>query len=216
MESLFSLRKLTVDGVERELLWPTSDVNCFPIIGGDWAELNPTIIHYVGNDRGLVLQAGGNCGMYPMLHSYQFERVITFEPDPVNFYCLSENCKTHRVSKFNAAVGERAETTTMGIVTPDNVGMHKVGHGGIIVQSLPIDALQLVDLSLLHLDVEGYELPALRGARQTIEQCRPVIAIEISEDEQEIRELLTLLNYREVHSKIGASANYIFVPGETK
>jgi len=209
----FNTRKLKIDGVDTDLLWPAADVTCFPIIAADWADFNPVLMNYA-KTRGIVIQAGGNCGMYPLLHSKQFEYVFTFEPDPVNFYCLTNNCKASNIIKFNTAVGDKAEALGLGIVAPENVGMHKIGAGNLVVYSIPIDCLNLPSLSVLHLDIEGYELPALRGAEDTIQRCRPTIAIELSQDVEETKQYLASLNYKEVYSKVTNSANYIFIPTE--
>ena len=44
------------------------------------------------NKRKLIIQAGGNAGLYPKLYSTMFEKVITFEPDHRWFVCLINNC----------------------------------------------------------------------------------------------------------------------------
>ncbi len=45
---------------------------------------------------------------------------------------------------------------------------------------MTIDALDLPVCDLIYLDLEGYELFALRGAADTLERCRPVVAVEIN------------------------------------
>lgn len=212
-DSLFETRRLRVDGQDVDLVWPTSDTSCYSIIAADWADFNPILMSHV-RARGVVLQAGGNCGMYPLLHSKQFEYVFTFEPDPVNFYCLSHNCISSKIIKFNTAVGDKAEPLNFGVPAPYNVGMNKVGAGDTVIYSIPIDCLNLPVLALLHLDIEGYELPALRGAEQTIRRCRPVIAVELSQEVEETKQYLKQLDYTEVYSKETNSANYIFIPTE--
>lgn len=209
----FVYRELTINGESTQLLWPEADRGCLEIISVDWAETNPIINEHLTSHK-TVVQAGGNCGLYPLLHSLQFERVFTFEPDPINFYCLANNCKNNRIIKFNTAVGNYPQALNMGVVDPQNVGMHKIGAGDLVVYSMTIDSLHINDLSLLHLDVEGYELFALQGAIATIQRCRPTIAIEISQDEQETKELLESLKYKMVYSKVSNSANYIYVPEE--
>lgn len=206
-------RILKIDGEDTELLWPASDDSCFQIIAMDWAEMNPEIIKYV-RSRDLVIQAGGNCGMYPLLHSKQFNIVFTFEPDPINFRCLTHNCPSNQIIKFNTAVGDKQQPLYMGVLTDKNVGMHKIGAGEVVVYSIPIDCLDLQVVSLIHLDIEGYELQALRGAEQTIRRCRPPIAVELSENVEETKAYLNYLNYKEVYSKVTQSANYIFIPSE--
>ena len=210
----FETRSLTVDNKKIDLLWPASDTSCFNIIAKDWVETNHIIMKYV-KERRIVVQAGGNCGMYPLLHSMQFEYVFTFEPDPVNFYCLANNCKASKIFKFNTAVGDKAKALGLGVLTTENVGMHKIGAGSLIVYAITIDSLDLPYLSLLHLDVEGYELPALRGAENSIKRCRPVIALEITPAElSKTRQYLADLNYKEVYKNESNSSNYIFIPSE--
>lgn len=206
-------RTMIIDGVDTPLLWPASDNSCYQIIAMDWGVMNPAIIENV-RSRELVIQAGGNCGMYPLLHSKQFDIVFTFEPDPTNFHCLTHNCPSNRIIKFNTAVGDKPEPLYLGTVTDQNVGMHKIGAGDTVVYSLPIDSLGLDVVSLIHLDVEGYELPALRGAEQTIRRCRPTIAVELSQEVEETKAYLRYLNYKEVYFNETHSANYIFIPME--
>ena len=42
-----------------------------------------------------------------------------------------------------------------------------------------IDSLELERLDFIKLDIEGYELFALKGAEETIKRCKPLIAFEI-------------------------------------
>lgn len=212
-EEMFKEREIHINGEVRSLVWPATDRGCLEIIAADWGEMNQTIIDNVPV-RDVVIQAGGNCGLYPYLHSLQFNTVFTFEPDPVNYYCLVNNCKSNRIVKFNAALGDKPAMLQMGIVEPQNVGMHKIGAGDIDVFSMTIDSLQLETVSLIHLDVEGYELHALRGAADTIRRTRPTLAVEISQDEEETKRFIESLNYKLIYSKVGYSANYIYIPEE--
>jgi FkbM family methyltransferase len=45
------------------------------------------------------------------------------------------------------------------------------------VQVRPLDDLE-TDVAYLKLDVEGYELAALRGLHRTLERCRPILLVE--------------------------------------
>ena len=51
---------------------------------------------------------------------------------------------------------------------------------------------------MLKVDVEGFEPQVLRGARRTVERCRPVIYIENdrSEQQQEVISLVAEMGYR--------------------
>lgn len=134
--------------------------------------------------RKVVIQAGGAIGIWPLrLRALGFERVITFEPDPDNYQCLIAN--THddpAIACWNMALGEHFAFAHIEH-SPDrksNAGAGFVAldvNGAIMVQA--IDQMGHLDrLDLLCLDVEGFELFALRGAYETIMHFRPVIMAE--------------------------------------
>lgn len=129
----------------------------------------------------VCVQAGGNCGVWPWHLATKFEFVYTFEPDHCNFVALAFNLRGRlNVVKMQAALGDIAGVmvnTMLPAHEQDNCGATCVEHGGI-VPVIRIDDLKLPALDLLYLDIEGFELPALKGAMQTITKFRPVIAIE--------------------------------------
>lgn len=209
---MFDKRIANVDGRTLELYWVQNDRDCYNRIIYDWDQHANMILGSVPR-RSFVLQAGGNCGLYPLLYSNHFERVFTFEPDPMNFHCLAANCTSSKIVKFNTALGERGEFLTMGIVDPINVGMHRIGAGGVVIYSLPIDSLGLQHLALLHLDIEGFEYQALLGAKETIKRCRPTIVLEVTTMEQEIKQMLHELNYV-VQARFSDPLNMLFLPKE--
>jgi len=126
--------------------------------------------------REVVVQAGGNCGLFPSKLACYFSAVYTAEPDYENFACLSLNCPAPNVYAFRAAFGKEAGTIGLHYV-PGNAGGHWVeGKGTIPV--LTIDSLNLPACDLIALDIEGGEWNALFGAQQTIERYHPTLIIE--------------------------------------
>jgi FkbM family methyltransferase len=51
-------------------------------------------------------------------------------------------------------------------------------HPGQTTPVVTVDQFGIGDLALLQLDVEGFELPVLQGALETIRSCEPVIVLE--------------------------------------
>lgn len=110
--------------------------------------------------------------------------VYAFEPVLENYVlaklCLQEN-GLKNVVLMNAALGESLGVAYMD--TGQDGGWHhgggsRVANSGQVTAVLPIDALKISDLAVLQLDVEGFELPALKGSVETIRSCRPIILIE--------------------------------------
>lgn len=209
---MFDKRVARLEGVDKTLHWVARDRDCFDFVVHDWNSYSYDILRTIPK-KGFVLQAGGNCGLYPLMYSQHFERVFTFEPDPVNFYCLSANCPTSKIIKFNTALGERGEFLKMGIVDTQNVGMNRIGAGDVVIYSVAVDSLNLHHLDLLHLDVEGFEYQAILGAKQTIDKCRPVVVLEMTALEPEIYKIMNGHNYIQ-HMEFGTPKNVMFLPKE--
>ena len=127
--------------------------------------------------RRVCVQAGGNCGVYPLALAKHFEKVITFEPDAENIACLRRNVTLDNVAIINAALGAETGTCTVKVVEADNCGAHKtVADGDVEVWT--IDDLRLDACDLIWLDIEGAEADAIKGARATIEKFSPIIVLE--------------------------------------
>jgi FkbM family methyltransferase len=144
--------------------------------------------------RAAVVQAGGNLGVFPKYLSYEFETVYTFEPEPELFEFMSRNAPERNIVKFQAALGCDRQTVGMSRKRRQNDGgsshegiSHVSGEGAI--PTLRVDDLGLKVCDLLYLDIEGYELFALRGSAETIRRCRPVIACEVNKSLDQMREI---------------------------
>ena len=190
-KELTSIREVDYDGVD-QLLWVTSDHGAFgsktdgPLF--DWIDGHETFISQV-KQFDTVVQAGGNCGMYARFYSKYFRNVISFEPDPLNYYCLAQNCQGPQYRLFQGGLGEAPNKFSIKRLTQRNVGMHKIVEIPGEVQMHRLDDLRLDKCDLLHLDIEGYEEKALRGSIETIERHRPVIITERSSGENYLYEI---------------------------
>lgn len=145
--------------------------------------------------RHLIIQAGGCLGMYPKLWARDFDYVYTFEPDPLNFFVLVQNCQQDNIYKFNAALGDSHVPVRIERSGMENVGMHRVFPEGAVPQ-LMIDDLDPPYLDAIQLDVESSELRVLLGARRLIEKFKPVIATE--NGNEDIAKFLNQWDYKPV------------------
>jgi FkbM family methyltransferase len=166
-----------------KFLWPRRDES----LHGDiptLKDLDEHVFPIMKNTRSVV-QAGGAMGMWAKRFAQVFDVVYTFEPTPDSFYCCSFNCPEQNIVPFNAALG--AEPGMINMQFPehkarsksgkDNLGGFRCFPGGYH-PTIKLDDLQLQHVDLMFLDLEGYELFALRGAKDTIDRCRPVIIME--------------------------------------
>lgn len=156
-----------------------------------------------------AVQAGGNVGLWPRRMADVFSRVITFEPDAISRECLLANVPA-AVEVRDEALSDRSGWCGM---SHKGLGSHKVIADGTTIRTLALDALNLTDLDLLQLDVEGHEGPALKGAEATIARCRPIIHVELRDLDQrygmavaDVVAWLQARGYRQVAKAHGSDA----------
>jgi FkbM family methyltransferase len=164
-------------------LWPRRDES----LHGDIPTLKDLDAHVfpIMKKTEVVVQAGGAMGMWAKRFAQVFDYVYTFEPTPDSFYCCSFNCPEDNIVCFNAALGEKRGMVQMAFpehkqrshAGKDNLGGFRCFPGGY-TPTLLLDDLALPICDLMFLDLEGFELMALKGAAKTIEKCRPVIIME--------------------------------------
>lgn len=192
---------------DNKWVWPLSDENSW-LGQNEFQDLTKYVLPYVKN-KNIMVQAGGNCGFMLSNFVEHFNTIYTFEPDPVNFYCLNQNVTSQNVIKIQGCLGnDPIPVATQHLIRPnrpnDIGGVHISGEGFIPV--ILIDNLNLPGCDLIQLDVEGYELNALLGAKKTIEKYYPTLCIEFCEkwlnryntSSSKILELLTEWEYIQV------------------
>ena len=191
-ESLLRVREELAGG-EGPWMWIKEDNGAWDGPRTDWENDHIVNIKKYVKDFDCVIQAGGNQGMYPLLLAKMFKVVYTFEPDPLNFHCLVNNCQHDSIVKFNAALAEKNKMIHVNRGSLTNTGTHTVGDGGYCV-ALSIDSIPFDKVDLIHLDLEGYENNAIRGSLKTIEKFKPVILAERSRN-SEIENMLSPFGY---------------------
>lgn len=187
------------------LLWPDDDEACRHAVH---LEREPSIAwmrsHLPG--RSLCIQAGGNVGAYPLRLAEIFDNVLTFEPNEDNFACLKKNTETaFNIRRIRGALGESFGSCHSVEIEANNCGAHQIQPGGE-THLFTIDMFA-TPLDLIWLDVEGCELQALRGARETLTRWHPMVITEekgigraFGYEDHEIGDYLSQFGYRQVSS----------------
>jgi len=156
---------------EEKYMWPAYDENSWES-QNQFKDLHSHILPYVKN-KNIMIQAGGNCGFMLDHFVEHFNVIYTFEPDPVNFYCLNQNITSPKVIKMQCCLGNNTNPVAVQqLIRPDRPndtgGVHVNGEG--FIPTIKIDNLNLPGCDLIQLDIEGYELEALLGAIDTIKK----------------------------------------------
>jgi FkbM family methyltransferase len=145
--------------------------------------------------RRTVVQAGGCSGLWPLALAHYFEKVYTFEPEPVNFKCLQVNVSDARnISAFGYALGETRKS--VGMTRPKaGAGLWRVDGDGD-VDMVPLDGfLGDVLVDAIVLDVEGHEVQAMKGAERLIAAHRPLLWFEYTNNTEAIEEFVMARGY---------------------
>jgi len=167
---------------DNKWVWPAADENSWEGQNKQKDLVSHILPHLKGNN--IMVQAGGNCGFILSTFVPHFNHVYTFEPDPTNFYCLNQNVTSPSVTKLQMCLSEYSDSLQIQQLVRENKshdigGVHVAGNG--FTPAIAIDSLNLSGCDLIQLDVEGYELKALKGAVKTIQKYKPIICVEFCE-----------------------------------
>lgn len=217
-------RNDSIDGLSP---WTAYDIRTgegtWPIIINDWNNIFKKLILQHVVDSSCVIQSGGHQGAYARLLSDIFDLVYTFEPHPVNFHCLVQNCQKSNIIKMQSALGNECGTIVLEEVSTS--GQHRVVHtrhslypievrSRYTVPVLTIDSLNVSSCGLIMLDTENFEVPIIEGALKTIEKFKPLIIVEknyFPMNNQRVAELLEPFGYK-LEADLGEDFLYISKP----
>jgi len=131
-----------------------------------------------------VVDVGANIGIYTRFFSKltgESGRVHAFEPAPSNFKRLQENVgHMANVSLNHAAIGDRSGTIKLYVSAELNVD-HRTFDSGDGREEIDVPVVSLDDyfltgqrVDLIKIDVQGYELSVLQGAKRVLKENRDV------------------------------------------
>lgn len=179
--------------------------------------------------QGLVVyDVGAFNGAYSLFFSQRVGdrgRVVAFEPRTAGFTTLLSNLERNQIRNvlplqvaLGAEPGDRTIFMLPGMPTTASLAAEartplRLAAGAVRVEKLDVlmGAVPLPPPQFIKIDVEGYELEVLRGARATLSAHRPDLLIEVHgtsarhkcDRTQAISELLHPLGYSLLHAESG-------------
>jgi FkbM family methyltransferase len=145
-----------------------------------------------------LVDIGSNIGNHGNFFSFQGVKGSSFEPSKTNFELLQKNCPTF--ANHNVALSSFTGSSTL-LTYSDSMGNNRLvegcatnkqeASGTEIVGVARLDDYLLDSVSLIKIDAEGSELDILIGAEQTIRANYPDIWLELHEDENLKRALIS-------------------------
>lgn len=138
--------------------------------------------------RRTAVDVGANVGLWSWPMSYEFARVIAFEPVRDYATCWRANMiDRNNAELIEMALGDETAFVTMACFTPGSHGDTRVrapgDNGRVVDRAVPLGRIDdgfpnMVDVDLVKVDCEGYELYVLKGAEQMLRRERPVVIVE--------------------------------------
>lgn len=164
------------------------------------------------NMKGTFIDVGGHIGRYTTLMAKREWNVHTFEPVKMNYDAILSNLKLNECEQYakvyNVGLGnsERFETIYFDSKELGESSMikQKNQNSENRIQILRFDDFMLNekfdDLTIVKIDVEGFEREVFEGMMKFIEANKPLLMLELWEDNStSIIPLLKSLGYKRLH-----------------
>lgn len=146
--------------------------------------------------RGAAVDIGANRGYYSYFMCKLFAHVWAFEPNPAVTSAIAYY-PHENLTLYDCALS--SSPGSLNLYIPIVSGIHYDGWASFDRDNLPVaddfevrsvavrtlDEIDIPDVSLIKIDVEGHEMDVLAGARKTIARDRPAIIAEVKNQSRE-------------------------------
>ena len=126
----------------------------------------------------VCLDIGSNIGQWTRPLSKKFESVVCFEPNPNFRECFEKNIQEKNVLLWPYGLSDKEHKAKQDF----NSTVLQQEDGDIDCRTL--DSFGLTNVDFVKIDVDGFEIPLLNGARETLTKNDPVINIEMKRDKR--------------------------------
>lgn len=199
--------------------------------GIDWNRGGRDRVIELIKDKQNVIDIGAHVGITTVHWLIAgFKRVACFEINPSHYDCLLENTQEYadRISYNQIGCSNETKTLQAAYRSPNNSGSFQMLDEHVAatipdehkfeVHVTPLDDFEFESISLIKIDVEGWEYEVIQGAMETIRKHQPILFVEYGHgdhrksmhkyDDSKFQQMLRELNYRELE----IAGDAIFVP----
>jgi len=166
------------------------EANSFWVLYGQHTE--PTYLQDAGNGQRaqrddaltyvnqwrVCLDIGSNIGQWTRPLAKRFDSVVCFEPNPNFRECFNKNIQEKNVLLWPYGLSDKEHKAKQDF----NSTILQQEDGDIDCRTL--DSFGLTNVDFVKIDVDGFEVPLLNGARETLTKNNPVINIEMKRDKR--------------------------------
>ena len=135
---------------------------------------------YVANKKlRRIIDVGAWWGPWSLHWQPHAEKLEIFEPNPKILPMLEHNISPYgNCTLHKTALGDKKGTVSMGYDKHSGTNHVTELQGNIEINTL--DSYNFTNVDVVKIDVEGYELAVLNGAKQTITEQKPLLQIEMN------------------------------------
>lgn len=208
--ALFYVPNYPLDGIQRHI------VDCKEYFEND---LLNQLAEILPKDA-VIMDIGANIGNHTLYWAIEnhAKKIYSFEPIAQTFAILAKNIEINHlqniVQAYNFGLSDQTSKARITSFNSANIGATTLAQsdtGNIELRALDDLDIREDKIDLMKIDVEGHEIFALRGAQKTIRKYKPLIFIEIfDENKSKVFKFFDDLGY--VKEREFECDNFLFAP----
>ncbi|MFA6007417.1 MAG: FkbM family methyltransferase [Candidatus Shapirobacteria bacterium] len=163
----------------------------------------------------VVVDVGANIGYYTLLAAGRVKKVYAIEPDKKCFEILKKNVEENNLKNvvlINKAASDKKEKKYL-VRDKNNQGNSKISdNNGEIILTETLDNMLKNEqkISLIKVDVQGWEPQVISGAKRTIKKWQPTIFLEYTPGEYKDKKMINFL--KNIYKNIWSINDFAEVP----